>query len=278
MPQNQSDSLDLATIQQIKSLETQAVQAALASEWTKAIELNRQILKLDERNTESYNRLGRSYSEQGDLEKARSSYRSVLHIDPYNSIALKNLERLKLANGTTKASSGSVLNPDLFMEEPGKTKVLEATELAEPMILASLHSADQVTIEASSQEISFKSSSGRKLGTYKGELADKLSTLLKAGNIYEAYVKSIKPTELKIFVREIKRAAKFQNIPSFPTTDNGFRPYVHEGTVDVPPPNVEMEHTDTSATEAAVAKKLNSVESLAEQELDRHNSDDSEEE
>src|SRR5689334_20315625 len=114
MLENPSKTQDLNIIQQIKSLETQAVQAALSTDWPKAIELNKQILKLDDSNIESYNRIGRAYSESGDLEKARSSYRSVLRLDPYNSIALKNLERLKVASTAVKLTGGSVLNPDLF--------------------------------------------------------------------------------------------------------------------------------------------------------------------
>lgn len=278
MSDNPSISQDSPAFQQIKTLESQAVQAALSTNWEKAIDLNKQILKTDDRNIESFNRLGRAYSESGELDKARSSYRSVLRIDPYNSIALKNLERLKAAGTGTKLNGGGILNPDLFMEEPGKTRVIEATELTKPEVLAALHTADRVTLESSGDSVSFKDPGGRKLGVYQGDLAAKLSSLLKAGNLYEAYVKSVKPTELKIFVREIKRAAKFANVPSFPTVDNGFKPYIHEGAVDTPPPNVELEHSDTTATEAAVAKKINSVESLAEQELERHQTESDDEE
>jgi hypothetical protein len=278
MPEKTSSTPD-SPAPQLKTLETQAIQAALNTEWGKAIDLNKQILKLDDSNAESLNRLGRAYSEYGQVDKARSHYRSVLKLDPYNSIALKNLERLKAINGNgTKITGSTTLSPDLFMEEPGKTKVLEVTNLARPDVLAQLHTADRITLEPSKHEVIFKDSAGHKLGSYEGDLAEKLLTLLKGGNIYDAYVKSVKLSELKIFVREVKRATKFTNIQSFPTIDNGFKPYVHEGAIDSQPHEVEVEPSDTAATEAAAAKKIASVESLAEQELgSSHETNDEEE-
>jgi len=278
MPENSSPTLDPTTLQQLKTLETQAIQCALDTNWGKAIELNKQILQLDGSNIESHNRLGRAYSESEQIEKARSSYRSVLKIDPYNSIALKNLERLKaISENGAKINASGALSPDLFMEEPGKTKVLEATELAGPEILAQLHTADRINLQPNAKGVAFQDASGRKLGLYQGDLAQKLTNLLKGGNTYEAYVKSVKPSELKILVREVQRAPKYINTPSFPTVDNGFKPYVHESAVDSPAPEVEHESADTAATEAAVAKKIASVESLAEQELD-HTPESTEEE
>jgi hypothetical protein len=270
MPESKVVAQDTSLNTQLKILENHAIQAALSTDWEKAIDLNKQILKIDDSNVESHNRLGRAYSESGQVDKARASYRSVLRFDPYNSIALKNLERLKAISGSgVKITGSGAFSPDLFMEEPGKTKVLEASDLTRPEILAQLHTADAVLLEPSEKGILIRDAAGRKLGLYQGELAEKLNTLLKGGNVYQAYVKSVKPSELKIFVHEIKRTPKFANTPSFPTVDNGFKPYVHESAVEVPTPDVDLDPSDTTASEAAAAKKIASVESLAEQETDQ---------
>lgn len=217
-------------------LEAQATQAALDADWEKAITLNKELLKESPENLGAYNRLGRAYSEIGQLEKAKSSYREVLRHDPYNSIALKNLERLKAANGhTTKITGSAAISPDLFLESPGKTKVLELTDLAKPEVLASLHTGDNVKISGLGNTVKFEDASGTKLGVYSGELSERLSEMLKGGCVYEAYVKSARPTELKIFVREVKRSPHFQAVPSFPITDTGFKPYVHESAVNTDP-------------------------------------------
>lgn len=217
-------------------LETQATQAALEADWEKAITLNKELLKENPENLGAYNRLGRAYSEIGQIERAKSSYREVLRHDPYNSIALKNLERLKAANGhSSKITGSTALNPDLFLESPGKTKVLELTGLAEPEILATLHTGDNVKISGLQGAVKFEDASGRKLGLYEGEFAAKLSEMLTSGCVYEAYVKSARPTELKIFVREVQLSPRFSGKPSFPITDSGFKPYVHESAVNTDP-------------------------------------------
>lgn len=239
-------------------LEAQATQAALDADWAKAVTLNKELLKVNPDNLAAYNRLGRAYSEEGQLEKAKSSYREVLKHDPYNSIALKNLERLKVANGHTGKITGSTaITPDLFLEAPGKTKVLELTGLAKPEILASLHTGDNVKILGQDTSVKFEDASGTKLGIYEGEFATKLSEMLSSGCVYEAYVKSARPTELKIFVREVQLSPKFAGKPSFPITDTGFKPYVHESAVntdpiihdgqeEVMPPSEEEPETDPS--------------------------------
>ena len=249
------------------NLEQLAIQAALAADWEKAIDLNKQILKLGSENLEASNRLGRAYSEVGQIEKAKYSYREVLKHDPYNTIALKNLERLKAVNGSVVKITGSgVLSPDLFMEEPGKTKVLEATSLAKPEILAQLHTGDEIKLDLIGDKITFKDAAGNKLGSYDGELAPKLIPFLRGGNLYKSYVKSVKPSELRIFVKEIRRSPKFANSPSFPTINSGFKPYVHESALETITTDVEIEPTDTTATEAAVAKRIASVETLIDEE------------
>lgn len=258
------------------SLDNQAVQSALDADWEQAITLNKQILKDAPTNLEALNRLGRAYSETGDIEKAKTTYRSVLKHDPYNSIALKNLERLKAANGSSKITGSRTLNPDLFMEEPGRTKVLELTDLAKPEILANLHTGDTVKIEVRSGIVVFSDASGKKLGSLGGELGQRLARLADGGNVYAAYVKSVNPTELRVFVREVKRAPKFIHLPTFPVVDNGFKPYIHEA-VELDEPAVEIEPADTSKAEAEAAKKIASLENMAAEELhDDHSSSDEE--
>jgi hypothetical protein len=251
-------------------LEEKAITAALQADWETAITLNREIQKADHSNIESYNRLGRAYSEIGQIEKAKSSYREVLKRDPYNSIALKNLERLKASKGKTAKITGSTtLSPDQFMEEPGKTKVLELQDLAKPEILARLHTGDIVKVAANDSSLRFEDAAGTRLGTYKGDLSIKLAEFVRNGSVYNAYVQSVKPTEVKIFVREVRRAPKFINTPSFPTVNSGFKPYVHEtATLIMEDQLIDGETQDTTATEAEVRKKIASVESLVEKETE----------
>lgn len=247
-----------------EDLNSRAIQAALEADWESAITYNKESLKENPEELEALNRLGRAYSEIGQLEKAKASYREVLKHDPYNSIALKNLERLKAAHGKSKLTGSTTLSPDIFLESPGKTKVLDLGNLAKPGILAALHTGDRVEIGASDGEIYFEDASGVKLGVYQGSLAAKLSEMVRSGNVYEACVKSVKPTELRIFVREVQRAPKFAGSPSFPIEATTFRPYVHEVAVNSDP--IVQDGDEASTETESKPKKAPAAESLAENE------------
>jgi hypothetical protein len=259
-------------------LETEATQAALEADWEKAISLNKDILKHEPQNLGAFNRLGRAYSEIGEIERAKASYREVLKHDPYNSIALKNLERLKVANGRGVKITGSMtLSPDLFLESPGKTKVLGLVDLAKPETLAALHTGDQVKINTAEGYVRIEDAAGTRLGAFQGELGSKLAEMLKAGSVYEAYVKSVKPEELSIFVREVRRAPKFAGTPSFPVEGNDFRPYVHEGSIEtlVKENHEEIEGEAETSDEKPAPKAAPSVEALAEAEGDEKEPEES---
>lgn len=260
------------------SLESQATQAALEANWESAISLNKAIVKAEPEDLGAWNRLGRAYSEVGMVERAKSAYREVLKHDPYNSIALKNLDRLKVAGAKgVKITGSSVLDPDLFLETPGKTKILELSEVAQPEILAALHTGDKVKILPLESAVKFEDSGGTKLGLYQGELAGKLSEMLRAGSAYAAYVKSVESAGLKIFVREVERTPKYAGVASFPIQDNGFKPYVHEGAVSSEPivhdGQEEMPSSVEEPEPGEPSKKAPSVETLAESEAEEPEQD-----
>ena len=75
-------------------LEKQAVQAAIEGSWKIAVDLNQKLIKNEPKNVGALNRLARAYWELGKASEAQKTYRKVLALDPYNSIATKNLQRL----------------------------------------------------------------------------------------------------------------------------------------------------------------------------------------
>jgi hypothetical protein len=203
-------------------LATKAIQAALERDWKKAIELNLAILKHSPKDLDSLNRLGRAYLETGHKTKAEETYNKVLKIDKFNSIAIKSLDLLK----TTKIShlhKSNISTPmPIFLEEPGVTKTVALTRLSDPKIISRLRPGDSVSIVAREHCVSIVSTDGQHLGRLPDDLASKMHSFLKAGNQYHAWIRSIESTptlSLKIFIKEIFRATKFRNTPSFPVTE-----------------------------------------------------------
>ena len=201
----------------VSLLEKKAIKAAMKGAWDQAIEFNRKILKLEPKNTAAFNRLGRAYWEKGDLNEAKKSYNQVLKIDQYNTIATKNLKRLA---DQSKASPKRTPNPPknngvLFIEEPGKTKIVKLTRLASPKVLANLDSADEVLLIPKHRSISVTDTEKNHLGVIPDDLSHRLLQFMKGGNEYEAFVKTVDRQNLEIFIKETKRAAKFLNRPSF---------------------------------------------------------------
>ena len=72
----------------------QAISLALESRWEEAIGVNRQILDVSPNDVDSWNRLGKAFLELGRLRESREAYQTALELDPVNTIAKRNLERL----------------------------------------------------------------------------------------------------------------------------------------------------------------------------------------
>ena len=175
-----------------------AIVAALTSNWAEAIKLNEKILKEDKNNTEALNRLARAQACTGEHQKAHKTYKKVLDVDPYNIIALKNIEKLEKAGGNniqitignTQTNGHTVNLSRVFLDEPGKTKLVHLLNLAPPSILASLNCGDQLVINPKNHAITVATQSGTYLGAFPDDLAHRLLAFITGGNKYDAYVKN----------------------------------------------------------------------------------------
>lgn len=197
-----------------------AAQAALDCNWQDAIKINEKILKDQQADVEALNRLARAQVCTGRMEKAQKTYKKVLEIDPYNIIANKNLNKINIstsnkANGQSKSFIPNHNLNSLLLSEPGKTKVISLLNLAPPNVLALLDYGEPLRINPKSHAITITTGEGVYLGALPDDIAHKLISFIGGGNKYEAYVKSVTPKSLTIFIRETERSQKFINQPSF---------------------------------------------------------------
>src|SRR5690606_41392552 len=73
----------------------EARQAALQGDWDAAIEINKELIARDPKDSAAYNRLGRAYLERRDYATAYEAYSDALKSDPANLISRRNLQRLE---------------------------------------------------------------------------------------------------------------------------------------------------------------------------------------
>lgn len=200
------------------SLHQQAIDAALDSKWDLALKLNRQIIKLDPQNIDALNRLAKAEIELGRINLAKKYYSEVLKIDPYNPIALKNLKIIKSSKSNGPNCMPNMqgrLSPSLFLQEPGKTKMVSLLKVAEPQKLSQAFCGMRVEMAIKNRKITIVDTGGNYLGVLPDDVSHHLLRLAKGGNKYELFVKSIRINSLSVIIKETFRSKKFKNQPSF---------------------------------------------------------------
>lgn len=193
-----------------------AISLALKSNWKEAIEVNKGILKLNEDDVDALNRLAKAYIEIGDIKKAKLQSEKVLKIDKNNKIAARALERCKTLKKTDIKNGSRTIDPSIFIEEPGRTKLTNLINLASGEIISNLNSGDEVSLSTHSHRVTVTTVGGVYVGKLPDDLSARIRQLAEEGNIYKAYVKSIEKNCLKVFIKEIKRSKSLMNVHSFP--------------------------------------------------------------
>ena len=197
------------------ALKLQAIQTALSGDWKNAILLNKQLIDENPQDLDSLNRLALAYAISGKIRDAKETYERVIEIDPLNPIALKNIKRLKEKGFSSKKPSLPTAINHNFLEEPGKTKVIELVNTAQPKIIQTLRTGQFVYLSIKRSRIFVLADQDQYIGVLPDDIGRRLIKFLKSGNKYEAFVKSANPHHVIIFIKEIKRSSRYKDQPSF---------------------------------------------------------------
>ncbi len=204
-----------------QSLSMLAIDAALNCRWEDALKLNKRIIKDEPKNVDALNRQARVYMEMGKFSLAKKYYSEVVKIDPYNPIALKNLKIIKSFKSLKGTESSFLpvtsnkLSASLFLQEPGKTKIVNLLKVAEPQRLSKAFCGMTVSMIIKNRKIIIVDQDGDYLGVMPDDVNYHLLRLLKGGNKYDLFIKSIKVNGLSVLVKETYRSKRFKNQPSF---------------------------------------------------------------
>lgn len=201
-------------------LETNAVNAAMKSQWKEAIVLNKEILKSDKNNIDALLRLGFSYWQSGDIKNAKKQYIVALKLQPSNVTIVESLEKIKVLDSRKiKTLNNKVvnLNPYLFLEIPGKTKTVTLINPGQKNILAGLTIGQEVMILPKKRKIEIRTKAKEFIGSLPDDISKRMTIFIKAGSVISAYIKEAGLKNVIIFLKEEKKGKKVMKYSSFPT-------------------------------------------------------------
>ena len=194
-----------------------SVESAMKSDWPRAIQTNLEIIERFPWDLESYNRLGKAYSERGQNKKALQAFQCALVISPNSPIAKKNIKRLEKTATikTNKAAPGTKSNRS-FIEETGRTGVTKLVNIPRSFDVGNLiagHNVDLITVDRGMRILDEK---GMEIGSIEPKLALRLKKLVEGGNTYSANITSAGEDGVTVIIRETYRHPSQSNKASFP--------------------------------------------------------------
>ena len=207
----------------------QAIALAMQSRWREAVAANKSIIENFPNDADAYNRLGKSYMELGEHLPAREAYNRAIEIDPYNTIAKKNLDRLsRLGEAQVGAEADSIgIEPKQFIEEAGKAGAVNLHRLAPAEVLARVVAGDRVYLKIDGPNLVVEDGHGQYLGQVEPKHGQRLIRLIQGGNEYTAAIISSTEEMVSVIIREVYQHPSQAGQLSFPAKGvEVFPPYV----------------------------------------------------
>ena len=226
MPDREEDKARLR-----RKASQEAISLAMQSRWQEAVTVNQNIIELLPTDIDAYNRLGRAFMELGEFARAKEAYTRALGLDPYNSIAQRNLQRLSLLpdSQVKVQEERREVSPDLFIGEMGKAGVVSLQNLAPSELLARMAAGNQVHLKVKGQQVVVENDQGEYLGLVEPPHGFRLARMIEGGNKYTAALVSISNDSARVIIREVFQHPSQVGRLSFPVKAvEGFQPHVRD--------------------------------------------------
>lgn len=207
-----------------------AIKAAVQGKWEEAVAINRAILEVSPLDIDALNRLGKALSELGHTAEARSAYQRVLELDPNNSIAQRNIQRLaylKEGEHSPKPKEPRGIDSKFFIQETSKAKMITLTKPAGKTTLVKMAAGDEVYLHPKGQKLVVTTDTGEYLGEVESKIGARLIELMKGGNRYRAAISSVRDENVRVVIREVFQHPSLVGHPSFlPKASEELKPYL----------------------------------------------------
>lgn len=203
-----------------RKLSQEAIALAVQGRWEEAVAANKTIVERFADDVAAYNRLGRALIELGRFGEAEETYRKAMEVDPGNSIASKNIERLKTWSGVGKLEPEKARNlgKDFFASTRGKTGVVGLTNVTSLDRIAEIGVGGAVILRRRGQRVFAEDGNESVLGELDPRHGVRLAKLMYGGNQYSASVLSSGEAGAQLLVREDYQHPSLAGQSSFPLT------------------------------------------------------------
>jgi len=257
----------------IRRSSKQAIALAMEGRWREAIAANKGIIENYPNDVDAYNRLGRAYMELGEYSLAREAYSRAKELDPYSTIAEKNLRRLShlRETGTVSEEGFHRVEPQVFIEETGKAGVVSLYRLAAKEVLAEVDAGDKVNLKIVDSNLIVENRYQQYLGQVEPRHSQRLVRLMRGGNMYTATVISSSEDMMAVIIRETYQHPSQEGQLSFPSKGFGsLKPYISDKIL-----RRQIEYDEAVVRDAGyIAAAENDVELLSEEPTDDGNEED----
>lgn len=203
------------------ALEQKSINEAVLGNWAKAATLNEKIVKDSKNNIDAYLRLGFANLQLGSITKAKKSYLKALKLHPASQIAISNLEKIRILEkkGDKFKSTGTKspsVDPNLFLNIVGKTKVIALINIGQANLLVKLKVGQMLVLKIKKRRVEIRTETNEYIGALPDDISKRMIFFIEAGSEYEAFIKETSKNSVDIFIREVKKGRKVAHYTSFP--------------------------------------------------------------
>ncbi len=210
-----------------------AVLQAMQGKWKDAIKLNQEIISKNPNDVDAYNRLGKAFSEIGEIKKSKNAFGKALELSPQNVIAKKNLARINLMVDTkTKPKNALPSNLIVSVEKSTITTTTSLVNIASSETLLTLSGGQKLEIITDKDILKINNGSGQYIGQIEPKIGLRLSKLIKGGNKYDVTVISVTQEEVIALIKEIFKHPSQANIISFPVIEKNISNNIQTNSMD----------------------------------------------
>ena len=209
----------------------QAIDLAMQGRWREAIAANGAILEDFPNDVEAWNRMGRAHMELGEYQQSKEAYNRTVELDPFNTIAKKNLQRLNYLGETkvTAESTARRVEPHRFIEDIGKAGVVNLYHLAPTQVRARHVAGDELFLKIDGTRLIVEDNLGQYVGHVDPKHGQRLARLMLGGNRYSVAVVSSTEEAMTVIIREVYQDPSQIGRQSFPSKGTEeIKPYVDE--------------------------------------------------